>query len=83
MPNIRGSPNSLGYVHQTVITSCDIYFNKNEITVRNLTVVIPSSAIHIDSPFEHIFYLQKLEKLGPVIHLIQNGLFGNSLCNLK
>ena len=27
-PNIRGSPNSLGYVHQTVITSCDVYFNE-------------------------------------------------------
>ena len=80
---MRGSPKSLGYFHQAVITSCVIYFNKNEITVRNLTVVIPSSAIHIESPFEHIFYLQKLEILGPVIHLIRNGLLGNSLCYLK
>ena len=58
---VRGSPQTRGYVHQRVITSCDIYFIKKEITTCNIMVAIPFGYLHRLYFREFLFYLQSLD----------------------
>ena len=58
---VRGSPQTRGYVHQRVITSCDVYFIKKGITICNIMVAIPFGYSHRLCFREFLFYLQRLD----------------------